>query len=176
MGFLAPLIIKFKVLFQKLCESKVNWDQTLTGELVHEWKTLVNDLQENQPIFIPRSYFTGVNGDITSYHLCGFCDASTRAYAAVVYLVLKTKEDTFVRFMVAKTRVALLQVQTILRLKLLSALLLSRLITSVSDSLESTLPLTEQRCFTDSQVALFWICGTDKEWKPFVQNRVAEIR
>lgn len=34
----------------------------------------------------------------------------------------------------------------------------------------------ELRCFTDSQVALFWICGTDKDWKPFVRNRVAEIR
>ena len=175
LGFLAPLIIKFKMLFQKLCESKVDWDQTLTGELVHEWKTLVHDLQENQPLSIPRDYLTNVNGDITSYNLHGFCDASTRAYAAVVYLVLKT-ENTFVRFVVAKTRVAPLQAQTIPRLELLSALLLSRLITSVSDGLKSTLPQLELRCFTDSQVALFWICGTDKEWKPFVQNRVAEIR
>ena len=54
LGFLAPLIIKFKVLFQKLCESKVDWDQTLNGELVYEWKTLVNDLQENQPISSPE--------------------------------------------------------------------------------------------------------------------------
>ena len=30
--------------------------------------------------------------------------------------------------------------------------------------------------FHRSQIALFWIRGTDKDWKPFVQNRVAEIR
>ena len=30
--------------------------------------------------------------------------------------------------------------------------------------------------FTDSTVALCWIKGTDKTWKPFVQNRVNEIR
>ena len=29
LGFLAPLIINFKILFQKLCEGKVDWDQTL---------------------------------------------------------------------------------------------------------------------------------------------------
>ena len=32
------------------------------------------------------------------------------------------------------------------------------------------------RCFTDSTVALYWIQGVDKEWKPFVMNRVLEIR
>lgn len=80
------------------------------------------------------------------------------------------------RFVVAKTRVAPLQSQTIPRLELLSALLLSRLVTSVSDSLQYTLSPMEQRCFTNSQVALYWICGIGKEWKPFVRNRVAEIR
>lgn len=44
------------------------------------------------------------------------------------------------------------------------------------DSLNSTLPQLELQCFTDSRVALYWIQGTDKEWKPFVRNRVAEIR
>lgn len=124
LGFLSPLIIKFKVLFQKLCESKVGWDQVLTGELVQEWKTLITDLQENQPISIPRSYLANVDGEIASYELYGFCDASVKAYAAVVHLVLKTEEKTFVRFVVAKTRVAPLQAQTIPRLELLSALLL----------------------------------------------------
>ena len=38
------------------------------------------------------------------------------------------------------------------------------------------LPQLALRCYTDSQVALFWIRGTDKEWKPFVRNRVTKIR
>lgn len=36
--------------------------------------------------------------------------------------------------------------------------------------------LSEPTCFTDSKVSLYWMKGTDKEWKPFVQNRVNEIR
>lgn len=91
----------------------------------------------------------------------------------VVYLVVETERGITVRFVVAKTRVAPLQAQTIPRLELLSAVLLSRLIAAVYSSLESTLPQLEPKCFT---VALFWIRGTAKEWKPFVQNRVAEIR
>ena len=133
----------------------MDWDQTLNGELVHERKTLVSDPQENQPISVSRSYFANVSRDSVSYDHYTFCDASIRTYAAFVYLVLKT-EDSFVRFIVAKTRVAPLQTRTVSRLKLLSALLLSRLITAVSDALKSTLPLFGLRCFTDTHVALFF--------------------
>ena len=176
LGFLAPVVIRFKVFFQELCESKIEWDQPLTGKLAQKWKSFIVDLQESQPMSVPRSYLAGLHQAIKSHRLCGFGDASTRAYAAVVYLVMKTNTDTVVRFVAAKTRVAPIQTQTIPRLELLSALLLSKLITTVSESLKLALPLTQPRCFTDSQVALFWIQGLNKEWKPFVQNRVNEIR
>ena len=41
--------------------------------------------------------------------LCGFCDASTHAYAAIIYLVVETDINTEVKFLVSKTRVAALQ-------------------------------------------------------------------
>ena len=45
----------------------------------------------------------------------------------------------------------------------------------VTESLSERLSLGDPRCFTDSQVTLFWIRGIEKDWKPFVQNRVKEI-
>ena len=69
-----------------------------------------------------------------------------------------------------------LKVQTIPRLELLSALLLARLITNVIESLTPRYEMLAPMCFTDSQVTLFWVRGVDKDWKPFVQNRVEEIR
>ena len=80
-----------------------------------------------------------------------------------------------VHFVASKTRVAPLQGQTIPRLELLSALLLSKLITSVHRSLQPQIATPDLICYTDSQVALYWIRGRDKEWKPFVQNHVKEI-
>ncbi len=59
---------------------------------------------------------------------------------------------------------------------MLSALLLARLMDSISQALRSELPLSEPHCFSDSTVAIFWIRGVEKIWKPFVQNRVLEIR
>jgi len=81
-----------------------------------------------------------------------------------------------VQFVAAKTRVAPLKSQTIPWLELLSALLLVKLIVSVHGSLQHQIPSLSIKCFTDSQVALYWILGSDKEWKPFIQNQVAEIR
>ena len=90
--------------------------------------------------------------------------------------MIESDVNVEVKFVVAKTRVAPLTSQTIPRLELLSAFLLSKLITSVIDSLSPTLTELSLKCYTDSQVALFWIRGTTKEWKPFVNNRVIEIR
>ena len=111
-----------------------------------------------------------------SSSLCGFCDASLKAYAAMIYLVIETPDGRHVRFVASKTRVSPLKTQNISWLELLSALLLTRLIVSVTQALEGELQLSELHCFTDSTVALFWIQGVEKIWKAFVQNWVSEIR
>ena len=77
--------------------------------------------------------------------------------------------------MTSKTRVAPLVEQTIPRLEKLSALILARLISHVQSVLEEFIPISHIRCWCDSEVALYWIRGEDREWKQFVQNRVCEI-
>ena len=78
--------------------------------------------------------------------------------------------------MTSKTRVAPPVGQTIPRLELLSALILARLISHIRSVLEQFILISQVRCGSDSEVALFWIRGEDREWKQFVQNRVCEIR
>lgn len=176
LGFLSPVIIRFKVLLQKLCQCKSDWDEIIPDEMVQEWNGLVSDLNVTRTLTLPRSYFCGLTDTVVSVTLCGFCDASARAYAAVIYILLKTEVHSVVRFVAAKTRVARLQVQTIPRLELLSAFLLSKLMVSVQNSLQHQITHLDVRCCTDSQVVLHWIRGKNKEWKPFIQNRVNEIR
>ena len=106
LGFLTPATIKFKILFQKLCQSKVDWDEDLPDEILKEWRTLLAELKEVTPISIPRSYHHQFGGLPTIYTLCGFSNASTRAYAAVVYLMIESEITTEVMFLVSKTRVA----------------------------------------------------------------------
>lgn len=176
LGFLSPVTIQFKVFMQRLCKLKLSWDKSLDGEPLSKWKTLVDQLCVNQPMSLPRCCLRSPLNEATQYRLYGFCDASTVAYAAVVYLTEEAPDGRCLEFVVSKTCVAPLKALTIPRLELLSALLLSRLIASVADSLKSRLPLQDPKCFTDSKVALFWIMGVGRDWNAFVQNRVNEIR
>ena len=175
LGFISPVIIRFKILFQAMCIHKIGWDEPLTGALLSQWRSLVSTFQ-GMSTSIPRCYFVLSERLSSTCQLQGFCDASSGAYAAVVYLRIESEAGNSVNFVASRTRVAPTAKQTIPRLELLSALLLSRLISNVSVALASEVDLKESHCYTDSKVALYWIMGTEKEWKPFVENRVTEIR
>ena len=91
LGFLAPFTIVMKMLFQALCLDGTNWDDPLTGSLLDSWNQIINDLQAMKPIRVSRCYLSYVSHDYPSYELHGFSDASTKAYATVVYLRQCTK-------------------------------------------------------------------------------------
>ena len=175
-GFLSPVVIKFKVFFKELCLTNLEWDEELSGELLHKLQLLIRSLQEAPTFSIPQFYLHDINFENASFSLHGYCDASREAYAAVIYLVTQNDSQLSVKFLTSKTRVAPQKEMSIPRLELLSAVLLSRLIESVTKSLQTNFALEQPTCYTDSKVSLYWITGLNKEWKQFVQNCVTEIR
>ena len=52
LGFLSPVVVRFKVFFQKLCSKKTSWDCPLSHELSREWKLLLNDLSQGTPLLM----------------------------------------------------------------------------------------------------------------------------
>ena len=62
------------------------------------------------------------------------------------------------------------------RLELMACLMLSRLMVSVKLAVEKEVFVKKIFCWTDSQIALWWIWKRRKEWKIWVQNRVETIR
>ena len=83
---------------------------------------------------------------------------------------------SYVKFLASKSRATPVKEETISRLELLAALIAARLIRQVCEALEPEVDVNEMTCWTDSKVALTWIKDKEREWKPFVQNRVNEIR
>ena len=69
-----------------------------------------------------------------------------------------------------------MKVLSIPRLELLSCLLLSNLITSVKNAIEYEVKVSKIFCWSDSQIAIWWIKQTSKLWKTWIENRVSLIR
>ena len=71
LGMLSPFVVRFKMLCQQLCLLKASWDEHLSGESLTQWRQLKCELEQAQPIVIPRCYFNDV-GETSSYCLLGF--------------------------------------------------------------------------------------------------------
>ena len=117
LGLLAPVVVRFKIFLQELSIAKIGWDESLTGDLLLKWRRMSSGLSSHDPIVqAPRCYTTLVQ-EARSHKLCGFSDASLRAYAAVVYLRVESETGTQVSFIASKTRVSQLKQQSIPRLE-----------------------------------------------------------
>ena len=168
-GFLTPCTIEAKIFFQELCLGKVNWDSELDENLLQKWNSLLDELKFLGNVRIPRCYFSS---SPVQFELHGFSDASSRAYAGVVYLRSLYEDGRVdVRLVASKARVAPLKRQTIPRLELLGALILSRLVTNLQLNKNNMKTV----CWTDSMTTLCWI-RNERPWKQYVQHRVDEIR
>ena len=172
LGLFSPFVIQLKVLFQDLCVCEAEWDSPLSGELLLKWKRITSELSCLEGVTVPRCYFK-FSSPCQAIQIHGFCDASERAFAGVVYMRSVYKDGSVeVVLMVSKTRVAPTKPQTIPRLELLGALVLSRLVSNVITSLPTPVPTFY---WTDSMAALHWI-RVNKPWKQYISHRVSEIR
>ena len=97
----------------------------------------------------------------------------------LVFIYVKTVYKSgkiSVKLLYSKIIIAMLKQETIPRLELLGALLLSSLMLSVGNSLKDELLFDNIYYWCDSKIALAWIKSTNKEFKTSIENRVIEIR
>ena len=85
-GFISPVIIEMKIVLQEITVLKLGWDTPLPEHIIQQWKYWVNQLEATGTIRIPRCYFSDQT-NVISYDLQGFCDASTKAMCALIYLI-----------------------------------------------------------------------------------------
>jgi hypothetical protein len=175
-GFLSPTVLLLKIIYQKLWEKELGWDDEAPLDIQQSWKLVMSGLKEFENLQIPRWIGYSKN-KITSAELHVFGDASESAYGAVAYARLqKENEEPYVILLVSKTRVAPLPKKkvTLPRLELLSSLLAIRLGEKVRTSLH--IEHWKTVYWSDSLVTLGWIRGDPNRWKPFVRNQVESIR
>ena len=174
LGLISPLAVPAKILFQDLCLTKLEWDETIPEDQISRWEEWIQSIRQVKAITTPRSMQKDIKGNIVKTSLHGFGDASGKAYCATIYVVHETSEGIYSTLVCSKTRIAPLKKLYIPRLELMAAKILTTLMETVINALGPHTKIDEVRYWTDSMTVLYWIQNRG-EWKVFVQHRVDEI-
>ncbi|XP_071575474.1 uncharacterized protein [Temnothorax nylanderi] len=83
LDWVTPVIIVAKIFMQELWIKRFEWDAELPDDLLRRWNAYRDGLARLAEVRIPR-WLSMSEGTKTEIH--GFADASSRAYAAVIYL------------------------------------------------------------------------------------------
>ena len=139
LGFFTPATLQGKLFLQDLWASKKEWGEKLDEEMLHKWMKLQKEMECISMVTIPRFI-----GNSNCQLLC-FFDASTKAYASVMYL----SSDAGVNLLFSKTRVAPIKKLGKPRLELLEVLIGVRMLNFVQDQLQ--LPIAKKFLNLDRQ-------------------------
>ena len=176
LGWLSPVTVRPKILMQELWKLNLGWDSPLASHLEVLWKEYVSDLQTLSKFKLARCVTSppSTESKTVEYELHGFCDASQAAYSACVFVRAIDEEGrSRVNLLAARTKVAPVKTETIPRLELCGAVLLTKLVKSVLASLR--IPFRAVRCWTDSTTVLDWN-NSSKKLPVFVHNRVLQMQ
>ena len=173
LGWLSPTTIQFKSFVQLLWMDRLGWDE---ASLQQQYSRLRVQLKELETITLPRKVVS-ISPASSDIELHVFCDASTTAYAAVVYIRQSFDGTDHTRMLTAKTRVAPIRSLCVPRLGLCAALLGVNLVEAVSSSLnDQRFPSPKVYAWTGSTVTLAWLQDFPRKWETIVANRVAKIQ
>ncbi|XP_075159825.1 uncharacterized protein LOC142232979 [Haematobia irritans] len=169
-GWVSPIIIQAKILLQQLWIEGTQWDEPVKPTTLQKWLDFLDSMKRISLIKIPR----WVNfAPFYASQVHGFCDASEKAYCAVVYIRVSSGESTYSHILISKTKVAPIDPVSLPRLELCGAVLLSRLVKHVLSNL--CLEHTELFLWSDSSITLAWLGKPPNTWKTYVANRVAKV-
>ncbi|XP_075157610.1 uncharacterized protein LOC142230873 [Haematobia irritans] len=101
----------------------VDWDKPVDETIENRWLQIQESLPHINEIEIPRFVLTSVQ---YQFEIHGFADASLLAYGCCIYIRAPVENDFKVTLLIAKSKVAPVVQQSLPRLELCAALLLSR--------------------------------------------------
>ena len=150
-GFLQPLTVKLKLLFQSICRSGIGWDDPI-GELFYKkWLNIVENFKSCKNFYLERCYFVyDMNDPIEFVYLHGFSDG------ACVYIKFVSKAGNIkIYFITSKSRLVPLKKKfTTPRLELLGNFILAKPINVVYNALLQEVIIQSYYCWSDSMISL----------------------
>ena len=161
------------MLFQRLWERGMGWDDNLPNDLQGDWDKWTKELGLVSELRISRWYFNVMSEIPKEIVLDVFCDASQDAYGAIAYTRSKSEiNQVSVKIIASKTRATPLIRKIIVAEVRVNGLFAC----SKTSKIHHHNARLVQTCFwTDLTLALGWVKGAAHRWKAFVANRIQEI-
>ncbi|GBN90505.1 hypothetical protein AVEN_67660-1 [Araneus ventricosus] len=170
-GLIGPVITSAKIFLQRLWLQKLNWNDTVPLNDLNDWLKFLKDLPAVSKLEIPRC---AIITNPVAIDLHCFCDASDKAYGAVLYLCSKNESgEVQTNILCSKSRVCPIKATTTPRLELSAALLLARLVSKVISIIQ--VQINHIYMWSDSTITLAWIKTPHEKLKTYVSNRVKTI-
>ena len=174
LGFVAPVTLEPKLIFQNACKLKLAWDELLPPDLCSAWKLWLKNLSCLKKLQVPRCLKPVQFDKIKTCELHLFCDASSKAYSACSYIRLTNEEgNVHCCFLIGKCRLAPIKSITIPKLELTAAVLAVRLDALIRKELQ--LPYSSSIFWSDSAAVIKTIYNSKRRFSVFVANRIAII-
>ena len=173
LGFLAPFLVRAKIILQRIWQLGVGWDDCLPHETSLEWQEWEGELNMFAEFSVPR-FYRHIEDKPVTIQLHVFGDASELAFCSVVYFRFAYGDGSVkIAFVLAKTRVAPRKQLSIPRLELQAVVLNARLAHVAVK--EHDYEVDKVYHWSDSTTVLHWIHGTAKRHPRFIANRLGEI-
>ena len=174
LGIIIPITLPAKVLDKDICLEKYSWDSQIRCNYIQKrWLGYLNELDTLSKVSVNRHVLCC---DCRIVDIHEFCDKAGKAYCAIFFAKVSCSHGVSVNFWMEKSRLAPMKKLSVSRLELLACLLLSELVISVVDAVKSEVRIKEICCWSDSQIAIWWIKQCGKVWNVWINNRVEKIR
>ena len=104
LGLASRLLLKSKLILREVCIMRIDWDQAVPEILRSKFVDSLKDRAALADVSLSRSLVPDNLLGLPT--IIGFCDGSSSAYSAVVYLRWPTEDGFKIVFVTAKTHVA----------------------------------------------------------------------
>ena len=174
LGFVCPVILEARLLYRKVCELNLEWDEPLHETELERWEKWLKILPDLEQVSIPRWIGMHDTAEIQKCQLHYFVDASKEAFGSVCYLrTVNLNDEVTCSFVMSKSYLAPKDETSIPRLELLAAVTAVKMDMMISTELQMT--LSPSIFWTDSSIVLHSIANERKRFPLFVSRRLALI-